>query len=710
MTGLARRDFVKVVSLSATGVALGFSFSPRAMAAVVPIDAWLGIQTNSRVTIKLAKAEMGQGVYTALPAIIADELGVNLDAIDVEFGGNDPRIVDSETGASPITGGSGSIRGGHLERLRRVGATMREMVRSAAAKEFGADIAQVAIVDGVATLTGSSRTIPIGSLAAKAAGEAIPQNPPLKPASELRYVGKEFPRLDTPKKVAGTATFGIDVDIPNLHYGAVKYCPSFKGEVENLTQLQKDVAAKGGTTAVAVPNGVVVVAKSYWLAEQILGGLTVKFAEDKKVKSVSSATISKALQAGLSQGKVVHEVGSGEVSGEKFEASYEVPFLAHATMEPMNATARENADGSVELWVGHQGEGLTRQSVSGAAGVPAEKLKVYTTFLGGGFGRRALMDHAVAAVIAARTAKLPVKVIYSRATDFQKDGYRPAFAAHFSARLGKADAKGQQQILAWEGTNAGQGVMTSNGWAPPDKPDHTSIEGFTEIHYAIPRQIIKHAAVNFHVPVWFWRSVGSSQNAFFVESFIDELAHKTKRDPLELRVSLLSGRYKTVLETAAEKAEWGKKKRSGFGQGIALAESFGSIVAQVVEVQVDKGQQSLRISRVVCAVDCGSVVNPKIVEAQMMSGVHCGLSSALFGKVTIKDGAAAVSNFDDYRFIPAAEMPPVDVHIVSSGAEMGGVGEPGVPPAAPALANAIFAATGKRIRRLPIFDSLWSTT
>ncbi len=701
---LNRRAFLKTTAIAGGGLLLGFhlpwgSHVAAATSDDQEINAWLRIDTDDTVTIVVGQSEMGQGVHTALPMIVAEELEADWQKVRVAF------APVAAAYRNPIfhiqgTGGSTSVRA-FYDPLRQAGAAVREMLVAAAAKSWGVSPGECRAEDGKIVHKPSGRKLRYGALAAAAAKLTPPANPALKSREQFRLIGKPTKRLDSPAKVDGSATFGLDVKVPGMLYAAVKASPVFGGKVASLNR--KTAKAMAGVKAVVeIPDGVAVVAESYWQAKKALDAVEVKWAEGTR-GTLESAGIAQRLRDGLREtGVVAHETGNVEeafaTAASVIEAEYDVPFLAHATMEPMNCTAHVRAKGC-EIWAPTQGQERAQLLAAKLTGLPPDKVKVHTTFLGGGFGRRIEGDFVAQAVLLSKAVGTPVKVVWSREEDIQHDFYRPASACHLR---GAFDAAGR--LLGLTQLIVAPSIMAR---VYPDRVkdglDHSSVEGSVSTPYGIPNRRVRYVMKDTGVPVGFWRSVGNSHNAFYVESFIDEIAHATRTDPYEFRRELLasSPRYRAVLEMAATKAGWGKPLPDRRFRGIALHESFGSIVAEVAEVSVsDEGR--LRVHRVVCVVDCGRVVNPATVEAQMEGGIVYGLTAALRGEITLKAGRVVQSNFHDYEMLTQAEMPAVEVHILESGAALGGVGEPGTPPICAAVTNAIFAATGKRIRSLPI--------
>ncbi|MFY0565614.1 molybdopterin cofactor-binding domain-containing protein [Archangium lansingense] len=719
--GLSRRFFVQSGAATFAGLVLGFHLPANPMrrseafAAGAPegkleakdarLNTWLRIAPDGLITIYVAKSEMGQGIFTSMPMLIAEELEADWSKIRVEPAPSD--VEFNYTGAPfEITGGSMSVRT-NWEILQRIGATARHMLTAAAAQKWGVPAESCRAEQGQIVHAATGRKAGFGELTAAAAAlpaSAIPKEPKLKAPSEYKLVGKSVKRLDTPAKVSGKPIFGIDVVVPEMRYGAVRHSPVFGGECANFEALAKGMPA--GTSLAKVTGGIVAVADSWFTAKTVVLGLEPKWTKGASA-GLSSKDIEKRLRTAAggkknpvaaTKGEATKVLGTAKV---KLEAEYSTPFLAHTPMEPLNATAHVRPDG-IEIWVGTQSHTLTKLLVSQATKVPQEKIVVHTTYLGGGFGRRAENDMVLQAVEASKAVGKPVKLIWSREEDVQHDFYRPASLVKMRAGLGEDGLP-----VALTASIASPSIMqrwTMFGGLPKSGIDMTTIEGLADMKYECPNLHVQTVAVDTGVPVGFWRSVGSSHNAFYVESFIDELAHAAKQDPYKYRRALLEKshpRFVKALDTVARMANWETPPAEGRFRGIAIAESFGSIVAEVAEVSVSaEGQPT--VHKVWVAVDCGRYVNPDNIAAQMESGVVYGLSAALRGQITLRNGRVEQSNFHDYSMLAPHEMPEIAVEIVESGEAPGGVGEPGTPPIAPAVTNALFAATGTRIRSLPI--------
>jgi isoquinoline 1-oxidoreductase beta subunit len=706
----SRRDFLKVSALAGGGLLVGFTIpgaSRFAQAAgEFKPNAFIRITPDNRVTVICGLSEMGQGVHTAIPMLVAEELEADWSRIKVEQAPAHPAYMNPfPTMGMQATGGSCSVRG-HWEPMRKAGAAAREMLIGAAAATWNVDKVECHAEKGM-VLHKSGKKLTYGQLAAKAAEQPVPKDVKLKEAKQFKIIGKAVKRLDTPAKINGSAVFGMDVRVPGMLTAVVARAPVAGGKVASFN-ADKAKAMPGVKHVVQIGSGVAVVADGYWNAKQGRDALEIKW-DDGAGASLSSDGIRKTFgELAEKPGTVgIKEGDTGAAlagAAKKLEAVYEVPYLAHACMEPMNCTASVKADG-VEIWGAVQAPGLLQLILSQVAGVKPEQVKVTTTMLGGGFGRRFGLDFAVDAVLTSKAVGAPVHVVFPREDDIRGHHYRPASVAKLQGALDAAGNPIAARIHAVCSSisDAAHMPYEANGLPPMKGVDGFSVEGLTEWPYATPNLQVEWTKNEPPVGVWFWRSVGHSQNIFFVEGFMDEMAVAAGKDAYEYRRALLgkNPRYKGALELAANKAGWGKPLPAGRGRGIAVGQSFGSYVAEVAEVSVGKDGK-LRVHRVVCAIDCGATVNPGIVKRQMESAIVFGLSAVLYGEITFKDGKVEQSNFHDYPVLRMNEMPRVEVHIVPSTEAPGGVGEPGLPPLAPAVVNAVYAATGKRLRKLPL--------
>ena len=724
-----RRAFLKVSVAAGGALLIGFYLPAVGRGGVAGVAAtelapntWIRIGADDSVTLMVASSEMGQGVYTAIPMLLAEELECDWARVRIETAPAARAYFNPLIGMQ-LTGGSTAVRA-YFTPLRQAGATARALLITAAAQTWGVKEESCKAENGVVVHQPSGRRARYGELVGKAATLPVPKAVFLKEPSEFKLLGKPARRRDTPLKVNGAAVFGQDVRLPGMLTAAVARCPVFGGKLKSF-DAAKAKAVEGVRHVLAIDSGVAVVAGDFWTAQRGREALAIQWDEGAHAKA-SSAQLRSRLEAALKRaGSTARSEGEAEkvlsAAARRIEADYEVPYLAHACMEPMNATAVVTKD-SCEVWAPTQAQTGAQTTAARITGLAPEAIKVHTTFLGGGFGRRSEQDFVSEAVQLARLTGAPVKVIWTREDDIRHDFYRPATLNRLSAALG---ADGLPS--AWVHRIAGPSIMARvvpqfapammPAWLPESlkqagasvagfvverRIDATSVEGATNLPYAIPNILVTYAMENGPVPVGFWRSVGNTQNIFITECFLDELAAAAGKDPFEYRRALLKNhpRHLGVLELAAGKAGWGRPLPKGRHRGIAVAESFGSFVAQVAEVSITDGR--VRVHRVACAVDCGIVVNPDTVVAQMESGIVFGLTAALKGEITIKDGRVEQGNFFDYPLLRMDEMPEVETHIVKSGEPPGGVGEPGTPPIAPAVANAVFAATGKPVRRLPI--------
>ncbi len=725
---LTRRDFLKNTAAGSAALVIGFTlplelFGQQAQQPPPtpnPFEAWVKVDTEGNVTLICAKSEMGQGVRTTLPMILADEVEVEWSKVKVEQAATNTRLYRGLG-----TGGSSSVRTSFTP-LRQAGAAAREMLITAAAAKWGVERNTCYAEKGAVVHKPSGRRLAYGALVADAAKLPIPDlaTVPLKKPEDFKVIGQSIPRTDIPSKTDGSAQFGLDVRVPGMLYAVIARCPTFGGKPAKFN-AEKAKAVPGVRHVVEIPavgpgafsaGGVAVVADNTWAATEGRAALEIEWDRGPHAGETSAVLSEKMRGLAAQPGKVIRNEGEADAAlvgaAKKIEAEYELPFLAHAPMEPLNCTAHVTAD-RAELWAPTQFPDWNQRAVAQVTGLKPENVVVHTTLMGGGFGRRAQADFAVEAAQVSKAAGAPVQVVWTRDDDMQHCFYRPA---SFHKLWGGVDESGR--ATAWKHRMVSTSISAM--WSPNEnKPENSEVGGASDLAYAIPALRIEYAPAPTGVPVAWWRSVEYSITCFVCESFIDELAALAKADPLEFRLGLLSElrqvkdpvdpegtplsteRLKGVLKLAAEKAGWGTKPPAGRARGIAAQYSFRSYVGQVAEVSVDR-QGEVRVHRVVCAVDCGRVINPNGVAAQIESGIVYGLSAALKGAITIKDGAVEQGNFNDYDVLRMGEMPEVEVHIVSSTEAPTGVGEPGTPPIAPAVCNAIFAASGKRVRRLPI--------
>jgi isoquinoline 1-oxidoreductase beta subunit len=704
-TRLSRRSFLQASASAGGGLVLSLSlpFDPSEAASteVFAPNAFIRIGADGEVVLTMPYVEMGQGTYTSIPMLIAEELDVSLKQVKLEHAPPNEKLYANPLLGVQATGNSNAMRGA-WEPMRRAGATARIMLVEAAAKRWGVDAKTCRTQDGEVIHVPTGRKLKYGELAANAAKLLAPGNVALKSADEFKLIGTPAKRLDIAGKVNGTATFGIDARPSGVKVATLMQSPVAGGRVKSVNDTAAK-AVKGVRQIVKLDDAVAVVADHMGAAKKGLEALKIEWDEGQNA-TLSTADIAHDLeQATLGSGAVAQTIGDTEKAmasaATKVEAIYQLPFLAHATMEPMNCTVHFRKD-ECEIWLGTQAIARVQAMAAKAAGLPVEKVLVHNHLIGGGFGRRLDADGAVRAVEIAKQVDGPVKVIWTREEDIQHDVYRPYWFDRISAGLDE-----QGRPVAWSHRFAGSSVVSR--WIPQyfkNGLDGDSTEGAIQLVYDFPNFHVEYTRVEPKgITTGFWRSVGPSHNVFVVESFIDELAAAAKQDPVVYRRALLgkSPRAKAVLDLAAEKAGWGQPLPKGSGRGVSLQFVFGSYLAQVAEVEVSKdGDVSVR--RVVCAMDCGTVVNPNTVEAQLMSGITFGATAALYGEITLKNGRVEQANFDTYQMIRMNEAPAIEVHIVKSSEPPGGMGETGTSGVVPAIANAIFAATGKRLRKMPV--------
>ncbi len=710
----SRRQFLIGVGVIGTALVVGARLATRndkhagaGRAALAP-NAFVRVAQDDTVTVTIGKAEMGQGVYTGLAMIVAEELDIDPQRVRVEFAGVDPAFNHPMMPVQ-FTGGSMSTTSTY-EPLRQAGATARAMLLAAAATEWGVDATTLTTHDGRISTADGKQQATYGAFVAAAAALKAPETVVLKDPSAFRYVGKPQNRLDNLGKVTGRAEFGIDVQRPGMLIAMVARAPIIGGKVRSFDDTAARAIA-GVVDVKLVPSGVAVYASNTWAARRGRDALTIEW-DDSAHAGFSTNKLRDEYRALLAKpGASAKRVGTPAeaiaVAQRKIDVEYELPYLAHACMEPLNCVA-EVTNERCEIWVGSQFQSVDRDAAAAALGLRPAQVVLHTTFLGGGFGRRAnpASDFVVEGVrVAQAMPGKPVKTVWTREDDTRGWWYRPFVMSRVRAAL---DDSGLP--IAWQQTIVSQPVLKGSvfGTFVQNGIDGTSIEGAADMPYAIANLSVDLHDGNSTIPVQWWRSVGHTHTAFTVNSAMDELAALAGRDPVEMRRELLADkpRHLAVLNMAAEMAGWGTPAPAGRARGIALQESFGSIVAQVAEVSVSAN--NVRVHRVWCAIDCGLAVNPDGVAAQMESGIIYGLTAALRGEVTIENGRAVQANFDSYPMLRLNESPEIFTRIVRSNGPMGGAGEPGTPPIAPAVTNAIFAATGKRIRRLPISAALSS--
>jgi isoquinoline 1-oxidoreductase beta subunit len=664
-------------------------------AASTELNAWLKIAADDSITVLVDRSEMGQGVYTALPMLLAEELEVDFTTIRIVAAPAGDAYVNAGNGGQ-ITGTSNSVSDA-WERLRTAGAQGRTLLIAAAADKWHIEPERCRAHHGRIE-NDRGQSFSYGQLAQAAAKLKVPKDVTLKPRADFTLIGTSQPRLDTPSKVDGSAVFGLDVRLPGMLYAAIAQCPVLGGRARTLDSRAAE-AMPGVRRVLATPSGVVVVAEHFWQALQARDALKIAWDEGANA-SLDNAVIrvlldrAAAANAGLSAKQVGDPSGAIKSAAKSFAAVYELPMLAHATMEPMNCTADVRAD-RCDLYVGTQVQQLAQAVAAEAAGVPPARVNVYTTLLGGGFGRRLEVDFIPAAVLASKALSAPVKLVWTREDDMTHDYYRPPAREEIRGAL---DAHGK--LIAWQLHITGPSITSR--FDPTNKdPFDSVIEYVQNYPYGVPNFGLTYTRREIGIDVGYLRSVSHAPNCFAVESSIDELAAAAGRNPLDFRLELLASkpRHANVLKLAAERSGWGHP-RAGRHLGIAFMEGYTSVIAQVAEISVE--DDALKVHRITCVVDCGQMVNPRIVESQMESGIVFGLSAALWGDITLGAGRVRETNFNSYRLLRANEMPEIDVLLVTSDAPPGGVGELAVGPVAPAICNALFTATGRRVRSLPL--------
>ena len=715
---VSRRDFVVVLAAAGGGLLLGCradrprlatagaaTSGPAGSPPAFAPSAFVRIGTDGVVTVILPQAEMGQGVYTALPMLVAEELEIGLDQVRVEHAPGDDRVYANAAVGFQMTGGSTSVRIFH-EPMRRAGAVARTMLVAAAAESWGVDASSCRTEKGTILHPPTGRHVTYGEVAERAAKLRVPENVPLKDPKNFKLIGTPAKRLDTPSKVNGTAQFGIDVRLPGMKIATVAASPVQGGKVAALEEA-KAMAIKGVRQVINLGDVVAVVADHMWAAKQGLAALAIRW-DDGPNGATSTADMAQRLaEASLKPGAVARNQGDAPAAiaraARKLEAIYQVPCLAHAAMEPLSCTVHVRKDGC-DVWAGCQVQGRARGTAAEVTGLPLEQVAFHNYLLGGGFGRRLEQDYVTQAVRIGKQVDGPVKVVWTREEDVQHDVYRPYYYDRVAAGL---DARGK--LVGCTHRIVGSSLFAH--FLPPafkNGLDPDAVDRSVQFLYDVPAVHIEY--VRHEEPAlrtgW-WRGVGVTHNCFVIESFFDEVAAACGQDPVAFRRSLLgkSPRGLAVLDIAAEKADWGKPLPAGQGRGVAVMYSgWDTYMAQIAEVEVVGSE--VRVRRVVCAVDCGMMVNPDTVKAQVEGGIVFGISGALWGEITFKNGRVEQSNFHDYRVLRMNEMPQIDVYLVRSSEKPGGMGEPGTATIAPALANAVFAVTGKRIRQLPIEKAL----
>ncbi|SHJ65675.1 xanthine dehydrogenase family protein molybdopterin-binding subunit [Paraburkholderia terricola] len=714
----SRRTFLKAAgAVAAVGLTIGFEWAGtgrRALAATTPgaafaPNAFLRVAPDNSVTVIAKHVEMGQGAYTGIATIVAEELDANWQDVRVESAPADAkRYANLAFGTMQGTGGSSAMSNSWMQ-LREAGAKARAMLVSAAAAQWRVPASELTTRDGSVHHAATNRSATYGSLASAAARLPVPDKVTLKSPKDFRLIGHQVPRVDVPPKTDGTAQFTLDVTFPGMLVALLQRPPLFGATVKSF-DASAAKAVPGVVSVVQVPGGVAVVAKGFWAAKQGRDALKIEWDDSKAEKRSSDAIMAEYRQLAEQPGASARKDGDAAQAlagaAKKISATYSFPYLAHAPMEPLDAVVKLTAD-SCEIWAGDQFQTVDQGNAAHTAGLDPQQVKIHTLYAGGSFGRRAnaRSDYIVEAVSIAKALGAngtPVKLQWTREDDIHGGLYRPMYFHKLDAGL-SADGK----LVGWRHRIVGQSILAGTPFASfmvKNGIDATSVEGAANMAYAVPNISVELTTTQTGVPVLWWRVVGSSHTAFAVEAFIDEAAHAAGKDPFAFRRDLLAHepRMRAVLELAARKAGWDPAKPlpKGRGRGIAVAEAFKTFVAQVAEVSVDK-DGNVKVERVVCAVDCGTPINPDVIAAQMEGGIGFGLGAVLHSAITLKDGKVEQNNFDGYQVLRIAEMPKVEVHIVPSGEAPTGVGEPGVAPVGPAVANAIFAATGKRLHSLP---------
>ena len=692
---LSRRVFLKKSALTFTGLIIGFTYEPESSLAVKVENAeelgiWIRIAPDGSTTLIVPSSEMGQGVNTSLSMILAEELEADWQSVKTETAPVNSKYINPESNSGQMTAGSSSVKG-FWNPLRKAGAAVRLMLQKAAAQKWEIPIEECVAKSGYIYRKNSSQKLSYGELAEAAGKIDIPSDPPLKNSKDYNLVGKSIKRIDIPSKTNGSAQFGIDVRLPEMMYATIRQSPVFGGEV---LSYDEDAAKsiRGVKKVILIPNGIAVIADNTWRAKRGMEVLNLKFHGGETI-GLESKQVQKELIKALD-----HEGKTKIEANQVLDLEYEVPFLAHAPLEPMNCTANVT-DNFCEVWVPTQSQGGCMDAAKEITRLDEEQIQIHTTYLGGGFGRRGETDFVKQSLILAKALGKPIKVTWMREEDMQHDFYRPASMSRFQIGLNKDGFP-----ISWNNQLASPSIL-KRFFAPMAwfNIDPLSTEGADEIPYAIEDFNFDYSVVDSGVPVGFWHSVGSSFNAFFTESAIDEAAHLAQQDQFDYRMKLLSGkpRFQKVLEKVMRESKWGRILPKGHGLGISIHKTRGSIAGAVIEVSTDVNGM-LNLNKAWIAIDCGKVINPNTVRAQMEGGFTFGLSATLGEEITLKDGRVEQSNFHDYSILRLKGSPEISVEIIESGNEIGGVGEVAVPLAAPALTNAIFSSSGRRIRTLPL--------
>jgi isoquinoline 1-oxidoreductase subunit beta len=716
---LTRRHFILTATSAAGGLMIGIGAAPAIAeaAAVVAqpwnednayaaneIDAWIAIDPDDSILIRYQRSEMGQGSMTALPMIITEELHCDWSKVRIEYASPNRNIRENKVYGDMFSNGSRSVRASQ-KKMQQVGASARERLIAAAASRWNVPTSECTAALSVVTHGPSGQTLRYGELTADAAKIKLAQEPAIKTPDKFTFIGKPMLRVDVVHKIDGSAKFGIDAQVPGMVFAAINACPVAGGKLKDVDDSAL-AGAPGVLQMVRLDNAVAVVAAgSYWRAKQALARLQPEW-DVGAAGSVDSDQLSRAFHTALNETMAtarndgdVDQAMSG--AAKTFEAIYETPYLSHSPMEPMNATVHLQPD-RLDVWVGTQAADEATEAAAKASGLKPEQVFLHNGFVGGGFGRRDANDEIVQAIAIAKVVQKPVKLVWTREEDTRQDKFRPHAVVAFKAAAGSDGLP-----TAWSMRVVTSSIWASVGRKPPAKgPERQSVAGLVDNGYKVPNTRVEALIKNTHLPVWFWRAPGANQHVFAIESFLDEIASASGLDPYQVRRKLLEGKpdWLKVLDTAAEKGDWGKPLPRGTARGIAICEDTDSLCAQVAEVTV-RPNGDVKVNRVTVALDTRYMVNPQTIAEQAEGSVIFGLTAALYGKITIKGGVPVQGNFDTYRMVRLAEAPKIDVHLVPSGGKVwGGAGEPATPPIAGAVANAIFAATGKRIRTLPIMD------
>jgi isoquinoline 1-oxidoreductase subunit beta len=716
---LSRRHFILTAATAAGGFMIGVGAMPRAAGAATvgmapgsdenayspnDIDAWIAIDPDDSILIRYQRSEMGQGSMTALPMMIAEELQCDWSKVRIEYASPNRNLRENKVYGPMFSHGSMSVRTSQ-RKVQQVGASARERLIAAAAARWNVPASECSAAQSVVIHKPSGQSLRFGELAADAAKITLTAEPAIKTPAQFTFIPKPLPRVDVVHKTDGSGKFGIDAQVPGMVFAAITACPVPGGKLKSVDDSVLD-GAPGVLKVVKLPNAVAVVATdTYWRAKRALSRLQPEWdvgaagkVDSDKLSQMFRAALNEPMLTARNDGNV-DQVFSG--AAKTFEAIYETPYLSHSPMEPMNATVNLQPD-RLDVWVGTQDAGEALEAAAKASGLKPEQVYIHNSFLGGGFGRRDANDEVKQAIAIAKAVQRPVKLVWTREEDTRQDKFRPHAVVGFKAAVG-ADG----MPTAWSMRVVTSSIFDSVGIPRPvNKVEPQTVAGLADNGYNVPNMRVESLVKNTHLPVWFWRAPGVNQHIFAIESFLDEMAAASGIDPYQMRRKLLEGKadWLKVLDTVAEKGDWGKPLPKGSGRGIAICTDCDSLCAQVAEVTV-KSDGQVKVHRVTVALDTRYMVNPLTIAEQAEGAVIYGLTAALYGKITIKDGAPVQGNFDTYRMVRLAEAPKIDVHLVPSGGKVwGGAGEPATPPIPAAVANAIFAATGKRLRSLPISD------